>query len=150
MSAIRLDTVPDLAVFGFEPNAQAVRELLSGVGWDRGTGKRPMADRHEITGTGTLHAGEVAYLDPAHIGGRFFLFPVAVGNNSGNALFYDTPRDPSTSVYICVYTCIYMYRYVHIQIYIYIYIYIYIFVYLYICINMYMYVYMYSYICIRV
>ena len=95
-----------------------------------------MADGHEMTGTGTLLAGEVAYLDPAHIGARFFLFPVAVGNNSGNALFYDTPRDPSTSVYVCVYTCIYMCIYIHIQIYvcehIHIYIYLYTYIYVYI------------------
>ena len=76
-SELWLQKIPDLAVFGFEANLQAVAELLSGRNRARGT--------------------RYVYLDRSHVGRRWFLFPVAVGSRRGHVKFFATDTDPGTS-----------------------------------------------------
>lgn len=73
-----LENIPGLAVFGFEPNLQAVSDMLSG--------------------RNRMHSkwGNSKSLDPKYVGSQMFLFPVALGSNRGQVNFYAT-KDPVCS-----------------------------------------------------
>ena len=76
-SELWLRKIPDLGVFGFEPNLQAVAEMLSSRNRARGA--------------------RYVYLDRSHVGSKWFLFPVAVGSRRGHVKFFATETDPGTS-----------------------------------------------------
>jgi hypothetical protein len=67
----------ELLVFGVEPNLEAVGELISGRNRRRGSGH--------------------VYLDPAHVGVRWFLLPLALGSSSRLQTLYATSVDPGMS-----------------------------------------------------
>ena len=75
-SELWLERIPELAVFGFEPNLRAVSDILSG---SRARGSR------------------YVYLNKDRVGKRWFLFPVALGPTRGHVKFYDTTTDPGQS-----------------------------------------------------
>ena len=76
-SQLWLEKIPDLGVFGFEANLQAVAELLSGRNRAR--------------------SAKYVYLDRKHVGSRWFLLPVAAGSRRGHVKFFATQVDPGTS-----------------------------------------------------
>lgn len=73
-----LENIPGLVVFGFEPNLQAVSDMLSG-----------RSDR------GLSHATE-PHLDQKYVGSQMFLLPVALGSSRGQEDFYAT-KNPACS-----------------------------------------------------
>jgi FkbM family methyltransferase len=76
-SQLWLQKIPELAVFGFEPNLQAVADLLSGRNRARGP--------------------RYVYLDQAFMGSKWFLFPVALGSKRGHVRLHATEADPGMS-----------------------------------------------------
>jgi hypothetical protein len=69
--------VGEVLVFGFEPNLESVGELISGRNRRRGSG--------------------YVYLDPAHVGVRWFVLPVALGNSSQLHTLYATSDTSRTT-----------------------------------------------------
>ena len=75
-SQLWLEKIPGLAVFGFEPNLQAVSDLLSG----------------------SNPRGLKTVLDATAVGNHFFLFPVALGSQRGTVNFHATEELSTSSV----------------------------------------------------
>jgi hypothetical protein len=74
-----LESIPGLVVFGFEPNLQAVSDMLAG----RRRGQSIVNAKH---------------LDLAYVGRRMFLFPVALGISLSQADFYATKNSVCSSI----------------------------------------------------
>ena len=83
-SQLWLEKIPGLAVFGFEPNLQAVSDILSG------------SNRGKIPSRSDFRR-RASYLDTNFVGSTFFLFPVALGSQQGQVSFHATTGDPSHS-----------------------------------------------------
>ena len=75
-SELWLERIPELAVFGFEPNLRAVSDILSGS---------------------RARGSTYVYLDKKRVGKTWFLFPVALGATQGHVKFYNTINDPGQS-----------------------------------------------------
>jgi len=78
-SQLWLEKISNLAVFGFEPNLQAVGDLLSG------------RKRAQVSERWT------PYFDHKFVGTQFFLFPVALGSERGHVDFHATVNDAAHS-----------------------------------------------------
>ncbi len=51
-----------------------------------------------LSGTNkAIHGGSFEYLDRSRIGKKFFVMPVAAGENNAFATFYSSDKDPGTS-----------------------------------------------------